>query len=230
MRRNAPSAAADPPQPHDDIEGPSRATAGGGLRERNKIDKLRRIKAAARMLYVSRGFDETTTREIAREADVGLGTLFAYASNKRDLLFLIFNDELDEMIAASEALIDRDAPAIDNLIAVFGMHYEFFGRQPEISRLILRELQFYDTGKQAERFRSITDRAMHLVAGIFRAAIQRGELRGDEDPVFAGAVAFSILRWQLRQWLGSRERDPAAGMADLRRALQLFLTGMLPRR
>jgi hypothetical protein len=40
-------------------------------------------------------------------------------------------------------------------------------------------------------------------------------------------VAFSILRWQLRQWLGLKGRRVSAGMADLRRAMQLFLTGVL---
>ena len=61
-------------------------------RERNKLDKLRRIKAAARELFLEQGYDNATTREIARRADVGLGTLFSYASDKRDLLFLIYND------------------------------------------------------------------------------------------------------------------------------------------
>ena len=36
-----------------------------GLRERNKLDKLRRIKEAASELFVRKGFDDTTTREIA---------------------------------------------------------------------------------------------------------------------------------------------------------------------
>lgn len=200
-----------------------------GLRERNKIDKLRRIKAAARDLYVSRGFDETTTREIARAADVGLGTLFAYATNKRDLLFLIFNDEFGDMVEASARLVDGSASTLDNLIAALRVHYEFFGREPEISKLILRELQFYDSGAQADRFRGIAEQAMALVADLIRVGQQRGELRRDEDPEFAGAVAFSILRWQLRQWLAAPERDLDAGMAELRRALQLFLTGLLPR-
>ena len=65
-----------------------------GLRERNKLDKLQRIKHAARTLFIEKGFDETTTREIARRAGVALGTLFLYATDKRDLLFLICTDEL----------------------------------------------------------------------------------------------------------------------------------------
>ena len=58
-----------------------------GQRERNKLEKLRRIKEAARALFISKGFDETTIREIASVAEVGLGTVFVYAENKRDLLF-----------------------------------------------------------------------------------------------------------------------------------------------
>ena len=65
------------------------------VRERNRRDKLQRITAAARALFVEKGFDETTTREIARRADVALGTLFLYATDKRDLLFLICTDELE---------------------------------------------------------------------------------------------------------------------------------------
>ena len=58
-----------------------------GLRARNKLDKLRRIKEAAQSLFIAKGFDDTTMREIAVRAGVGLGTIFLYAKDKRDLLF-----------------------------------------------------------------------------------------------------------------------------------------------
>ena len=48
-----------------------------GQRERNKRDKLRRIKAAAWELFLDKGYDATTTREIAVKAGVGLGTVFS---------------------------------------------------------------------------------------------------------------------------------------------------------
>jgi AcrR family transcriptional regulator len=62
-----------------------------GLRERNKLDKLRRIKDTAARLFVSKGYDETTMPEVAARAGVGLGTVFVYATTKRDLLFLTVN-------------------------------------------------------------------------------------------------------------------------------------------
>ena len=116
-----------------------------GQREKNKIDKLRRIKEAARELFLSKGFDDATTREIALRAGVGIGTVFIYADNKRDLLFLVANDELEETTSKAEASVRDDASCLQNLLTVFRHHYEFFGRQPELSRLMLREMTFYDS-------------------------------------------------------------------------------------
>src|SRR5262252_7155366 len=89
-----------------------------GQRERNKLDKLRRIKDAARELFVAKGFDDTTTREIAIRAGVGIGTIFVYAENKRDLLFLIANDELEKVTERAEAAVQVSASLMQNLLSV----------------------------------------------------------------------------------------------------------------
>ena len=73
---------------------PDAGAPAPGLRERNKRQKHQRIRAAAGDLFTRRGYEATTMRQIAQRAHVGLGTLFNYADDKRDLVFLIFNDEL----------------------------------------------------------------------------------------------------------------------------------------
>jgi AcrR family transcriptional regulator len=145
-----------------------------GLREKNKIDKLRRIKVAARELFIANGFDDTTTREIALRAGVGIGTVFIYADNKRDLLFLVANDELAETTSKAEASVRDDASCLQNLLTVFRHHYEFFGRQPELSRLMLREMTFYDSGRQADRFKATRERVIKLVGAVMQQALDRG--------------------------------------------------------
>ena len=140
-----------------------------GLRERNKRDKLKRIKAAARALFIAKGFDDATMREIALRAGVGLGTIFLYAENKRDLLFLTINDQLEAVTQKSEEAIAPTAPLMDNLLAVAELHYEFFGDQPALSRLVLREMAFYDTGAQARPFQKTRDRLNQSVRHRRRA-------------------------------------------------------------
>src|SRR5437867_11892270 len=69
---------------------------GLGLRELKMLDKLRRIKEAAADLFTSKGFEASTTAEIAERAGVGEGTIFLYAKDELDLLFDICMDELEE--------------------------------------------------------------------------------------------------------------------------------------
>jgi hypothetical protein len=61
----------------------SPATNPIGLRERNKSEKLQRIRNAARALFMKGGYDDTTMRDIARRAEVGFGTRPAFPHLQR---------------------------------------------------------------------------------------------------------------------------------------------------
>ena len=197
-----------------------------GLREKNKLEKLHRIKGAARKLFIQKGFDDTTTREIAQVAGVGIGTVFTYADNKRDLLFLIANEDLADVTERAEASVRDDASCLQNLVSVFRHHYELFGRQPELSRLMLREMTFYDSGRQAAAFQAIRERVVRLVGSVVKKAVDRGTIHSAEDPDFIGWVAFSIFQVELRRWLLSKKLDTEAGIDALRRALKLLMQGV----
>jgi AcrR family transcriptional regulator len=77
------------------------APAPRRLRERNKQEKLARIERAARLLFTQKGFERTTTREIAQRARVGAGTLFLYAKDKRELLLRMFRADSQRAIAGT---------------------------------------------------------------------------------------------------------------------------------
>src|ERR1700730_18397010 len=88
-----------------------------GLRERNKRAKLEKISRAARSLFIRRGYDATTLRHIAAKAGVGLGTLFSYAADKRDLLFLIINDDIEAMNRRALAAAPADRSLLERVVA-----------------------------------------------------------------------------------------------------------------
>jgi AcrR family transcriptional regulator len=199
-----------------------------GQRERNKLDKLRRIKDAARELFVAKGFDDTTTREIAIRAGVGIGTIFVYAANKRDLLFLIVNDELDKIEQMAEATVEETASLLDNLLRVARIHYEFFAQQPALSRLVLREMVFYESGTQAGRFQKTRERLIDLLGRIAAIAMTQKTIVLSEEPGFVGWTVFSIFQVELRRWLSDDDPDLQQGLQILERALRLLITGLAP--
>src|ERR1700721_2627420 len=105
-----------------------------GLRERNKLDKLRRIKEGASELFVRKGFDDTTTREIALRAGVGLGTIFVYAPTKRDLLFLIVTADFEDLVERAAGLVRPERPMLETYVTVFDPHYRYHALHPALAR------------------------------------------------------------------------------------------------
>src|SRR4051794_22644077 len=172
-----------------------------GKRQLNKAEKLRRIKDAARGLFLSQGFDDATTRAIADRADVALGTLFTYASNKRDLLFLVGNDMLEEMARIAAEKIRPHLSVVRNLIDALRPLYAFFGTQPKLSRLILRELVFYDSGVQAKRAIATRMAMISVVTEIIQHAIDKGEITSHADTEHTAWIIFSIYQAEVRFWL-----------------------------
>ena len=198
-----------------------------GRRELNKADKLRRIKIAARELFIKHGYDDASIREIAHRADVALGTIFSYAADKRDLLFLVANDELAEVAARATAAVRTDAKLLDNLVSALSQVYELFGQEPELARLTLREMQFYDIGPQAKKFAMTRDRMRSLIIKSVAIAIGKREITSDQTAEVIGGVIFSIFQIEVRQWLAAtRKIDVSDGIKRLKQSLSVVFSGL----
>jgi len=80
-------------------------TVEPGRRERKKAETRKAIADAALELFLARGFDAVSIREIADTADVSVATLYAYFPSKESLVF----DEDDEIRDSLLAAV-RDRP------------------------------------------------------------------------------------------------------------------------
>jgi AcrR family transcriptional regulator len=197
-----------------------------GTREKKKLATRERIRAAASELFARRGFAAATMRQIAKRAHVGLGTLFNYAEDKRDLVFLIFNEELNATTdVALAAPRPRDAP-LEQLMAVFRVHYRWLAMQPELARILLQELTFYSSGKQAATFHSIRKRLIDGVEELIHKAQATKKISSRENPAVIARHIFFVYSASLRWWIAAAKPDPEQGVADLRRLLKLQFEGL----
>jgi AcrR family transcriptional regulator len=201
-----------------------------GLRELNKLEKRQRIRSAARELFSERGYDDATLRQIARRAHVGLGTLFQYARDKRDLIFLIFNEELAAVTVEALRAPQPDHCLLEQLMAVFATHFYFFSKEPALSRILLRELVFYSNGVHAAEFLRIRTQLMEGLAAIVRAAQGRRAIRRGADPDLVARIIFFVFSGYIRLWIAGPSPHPFAGLTELRRQLELLIRGLTPDR
>jgi AcrR family transcriptional regulator len=197
-----------------------------GLRERNKRDKLRRIKAAAWALFQEKGYDAATTREIAIRAGVGLGTVFSYAADKRDLLFLLYNDHQEFLTREAFVHISGECPFAEQLMKVFHPYYAFFAEEPVYARYLLRELTFYQTGVQAQRFTTGRERIVDGIEALTRKAIANGKVREDSDPRLVAKLVFGIYQSEVRSWLAHAEPTTEHGLKRLHHVFAMLVDGI----
>ena len=199
-----------------------KAVAAVGRRERGKLEKQARIRAAARRLFAKQGFDNTTTRQIAAEADIGAGTLFLYAPTKEDLLVGIFHDEVGRAVDQAFARVP-DAPLVDQLLHVFNVLITHHAAHPELARVFVKELPFVDDPQHG---------VVHFIADLYGrlgslidAAKERGEIEPDAPTRLLAHFSFGMCFGLMQQWLGGRLAPLRPSDERLRVALELLLRG-----
>ena len=191
--------------------------------ERKKRDKLERIKRAARALFARKGFDATTTREIATAADVGIGTVFLHAISKQELLVMIFREEAGRAV---DTALDKlaEEPLIDGLLRIFDALIAHHERNIGLGRVFVKELPFLDDALHG-RAAFMSDLFRRMAAMIERAQ-GRGELRRDIPSLRLAKNLFALYFGILLEWLGAAGITPEERDRALRSALELHLSGL----
>ena len=199
-----------------------------GLREQNKLEKSQRIRMAARELFAKHGYDSATLRQIANRAHVGLGTVFNYAQDKRDLVFLIFNEELAAVTEKALKAGQSHHSLLDQLTGIYRPHYEYFSKSPALSRILLKELTFYSEGKQAATFQEIRERLIAGIEHVIHTAQKEKRIRCEEDARVVARQIFFVSSGAIRWWIASLRPDPNEGLAELKRLFKLQINGLGP--
>jgi AcrR family transcriptional regulator len=202
--------------------------AHSDLRVRAREDKLARILAAGRALFARNGFDATTTREIARRAGIGAGTLFVYFPEKRDLLLQLFKQDVEPVHRAAVAALAPDAPLLDAVVRVFRALFDYYARDLRLSRVFLAELAFLDPARRGD-LAVFTLEFLQALGDIVARAQTRGEARSDVAPLRAAHALFSLYYATLIDWVGGRLPSPDVAEAQLRENIALLLRGLEPR-
>jgi AcrR family transcriptional regulator len=108
-----------------------------GVHKSSGRERQASIIAAASSLFAQKGFNGTTTREIAKTAGISEALLFRYFPTKRALYAAILAEkvQLSQLMASvEEAAEKRDDTRVFTLIASFRIHR---GTDPTLLRLLL---------------------------------------------------------------------------------------------
>ena len=95
------------------------------LTEEEQARRRREIFDASVHLFLQKGFNETSMREIAEAAGLGKSTLYDYFKTKDEILVYYFEDQLNDLTAEAQQIAVQNKSADKRLREVMQMHMEF---------------------------------------------------------------------------------------------------------
>jgi AcrR family transcriptional regulator len=190
-----------------------------------RLDKRERIRAAATTLFHTVGYAKTTTKAVAARAGVAAGTVFLYASDKEDLLFMVIRHQLAETVDEAFATLPKKGTLVDRLMHIFGALFAMYGRHPEMSRVFVRALPGAK-GPNARDVDALTIAFFYRLASLVEAGKTEGELGSHVAPILAAQAIFAIYYFTLQGWLNGYASAGTALDPGLRDPLSLLVRGM----
>ncbi|MEZ5557091.1 MAG: TetR/AcrR family transcriptional regulator [Pseudomonadales bacterium] len=119
-------------------------------RAEQKSETRRRLLEEAAACFATHGFEGTTTRQIAKQCGVSIGTVFAHFPNKQTLLQAVLYEGIERALSRARLRLSANVP-VDEAMATFaGSLYRFYLQQRTLSKELLKH-NLFNTDAFAEQ-------------------------------------------------------------------------------
>jgi AcrR family transcriptional regulator len=156
-----------------------------------------RLLGAARRLFTSRGYDAATIRDIASEADLSTGAVFASFSDKAHLFNEVIVADCDALLQSMAAIEDADT-AGETLFRMLSLGYDLHHGQLQLVQAALGFSWIRNTEHEA-RFQSVARRVNERLSEVLRRGVERGELSPELNVPLTTEMLLDIYRANFRK-------------------------------
>jgi len=159
-------------------------------REQKKQQTRLNLLATARRLFQEKGFDAVSTRDIAKESGVGVGTVFAHFPDKQELTKALFHMQIDEQLANRAILAAQQKTGLDYFLCFTEMFYGFYEQDRAFSMALLKNSMFDAQYFQGQMDQFITQVAERLTTDLPN---QSSEQRVSIAKAWFGYYMFQVI-------------------------------------
>ena len=171
------------------------------------------LLAVATRVFASDGA-EASMRAIAREAGVGIATLYRHFPTRQALVEAVYRDQVERLTTGARTLLAEHTPA-EALRRWMDLYGEWIATKSGMLDTLLAMVESGDLAHTRTR-----DSILAAISAILDAGVAAGELRPDVTAVEVSASLIGIFT-VIRQADGAVRAD---------RLLEILLDGLRPRR
>lgn len=169
--------------------------------------RRRQIADASVRLFVQKGYHETTTREIGREAGLSIGALYEYIQSKEDVLYLVCDAIHSEMEARLREALPENGMGRERLGEAIRRYITTCDKMQDWILLVYQE----SNSLAPESLKYVLQNEARITE-LFRELLKQGirdgslGLRGDKATmVMAHNIIVLGHMWAFRRWFLHRK-------------------------
>ncbi|WP_046247328.1 TetR/AcrR family transcriptional regulator [Hymenobacter terrenus] len=134
-----------------------------------------RIREAARKVFMAKGYDGTTSRDIAEASGLNVAMTNYYFRSKEKLFQLTFEDFHRKFFAKMNSIINEDIPLRKKVSLMIDHEYEMVEQNPDLPMFVMYEMR-----RNPNLFPELPPKSLSKHAFIVRQvkeAIAKGEMK-----------------------------------------------------
>lgn len=154
-----------------------------------------RIFATAAMLFRTKGYAQSTTRELAAMLGLKKASLYHYVASKEDLLYGISMDSLQQIDANVAAAVEAASPH-DRFRELIRAHVISALGDRDQHAVMLSELGSLSDPRRQEVIKA-RDAYERRIRGVIQAELAERRLRTDIDAKYLALSLLNLLNWTI---------------------------------
>lgn len=135
------------------------------------ISTEEKILITAKQIFISKGFEGCTTREIAKQSGINIALINYYFCSKKLLFKQVFKSVMQEFAFSLTEVFRMELSLKDKFKIFIEKEYDFLASHPDIPKFIISEL-----GRE-EKFEFDSSKAIEKIAetGLFKELLEAQE-------------------------------------------------------
>lgn len=169
---------------------------------RRSAAKHRDILEAAAEFFAERGFEKTSMKALAAEAQVSTSTIYSYFHDKTDLLEQTLRARVDSIVSAAELEAELVSTPLEALVRKARRINQGLSNDPLLKRVFT--FQPHVVGRRIREYaEGVARRIDELCQESMRRAIASGELACEDPQALTALMRLSMQGWLMSAAAGS---------------------------
>ena len=157
-------------------------------KERHKEELKQEILMAAKELFMTKGFDATSIRNIAEKVEYSPATIYLYYKDKNDIMHALHQEGFKLLIQHFGVLVDIEEP-FERIKAMGKAYIQFAISHPDVYELIFSKKEPIEHITNCEKEWHEGDQAFTLLLNVVKGCQESGYFIGMEP------VGLSFFIW-----------------------------------